>query len=67
MIRKDHNDVIYKNEAGRKVVRIEFAGEQTNYSENELIKGTNIILNCNLTVDSMEENKLPRKKSPTDP
>ena len=51
------SEQVYENEAGRKVVRIEFAGEQTNYSETELIKGTNIILNCNLTVDSMEENK----------
>lgn len=47
---------VYVNEAGNQVIRIELAGEQTRYTETELIKGANIILNCDITVAPLEEN-----------
>ncbi len=48
---------IYENEAGRKVARIQLVGEQTSYVETELVKGTNVILNCDVTVENLEENE----------
>lgn len=48
---------VYQNEAGKKVVKIQLAGEQTSYAKTELIKGTNIILNCDVTVDNLEESE----------
>lgn len=48
---------IYQNEVGRKVAKIQLVGEQTSHTEAELVKGTNIILNCDVTVDGLEENE----------
>ena len=47
----------YENEEGRKVVRIQLAGEQAKYTKTDLVKGANVILNCDITVDAMEKNE----------
>lgn len=48
---------VYVNDSGNQVIRMELAGEQTRYTETELVKGANIILNCDITVAPLEENK----------
>ena len=48
---------IYENEQGKKIIKLEFAGEQTKHKKEKLVKGINIIINCNLTVESFEESK----------
>lgn len=45
---------VYVNEAGNQVIRMELAGEQTRYTEAEMINGANIILNCDITVAPLE-------------
>lgn len=48
---------VYTNETGKKVIKLEFAGEQTKHTEEKFIKGTAIIINCNLEVEEFEENR----------
>ena len=42
---------IDKNEEGRTVLNIKVDGEQTRYNTNNIAKGTNIIINSNITLD----------------
>jgi len=51
------NEQIYQNENGNMVAKIELLGEQANYVDNELVKGANVILNCDLKVAAIEENE----------
>lgn len=48
---------IYENEEGKKVAKIQLVGEQTGYTQSQLVKGANVILNCNVTVDSVEQDE----------
>lgn len=42
---------VITNENGQKVIQIVLNGEQLEHGNSEIIKGTNIIVNCNLTLN----------------
>lgn len=48
---------VYETEDGRQAIRIQLAGEQTQHMQTQLAKGANVILNCNLEVEDITENK----------
>lgn len=49
---------IDKNEEGRTVLNIRVDGEQTKYNTNNIAKGTNIIINSNITLDLYAPSKI---------
>ncbi len=51
------NEEIYQNAEGKIVAKISLVGEQANYSNTDLVEGANIILNCDVTVDQLEQNE----------
>lgn len=50
------SEEVYQNEQGMKVIKVQLAGEQTKHTETGLVEGANIVVNCNVTVDNMEQN-----------
>ena len=45
------------NEQEKKVLSIELEGEQTSHCESSAINGANVLIDCNLSVSAIEENK----------
>ena len=45
------------NEEGKSVLSIEVTGEQTKHCEGDAIKGANLIIDCNLTLDALDKSK----------
>lgn len=50
------SEEVYENEQGMKVIKVQLAGEQTKHTETGLVEGANIVVNCDVTVDNMEQN-----------
>lgn len=50
------SEEVYQNEQGMKVIKVQLAGEQTKHTETGLVEGANIVVNCDVTVDNMEQN-----------
>lgn len=50
------SEEIYKNENGNQVIKVTLIGEQTKHEETGLTEGANIVVNCNVKVDKLEQN-----------
>lgn len=48
---------IYQNEEGKIVAKVSLAGEQAKYTKTDLVKGANVILSCDITVNAIEQNE----------
>lgn len=48
---------IYQNEEGKIVAKVSLAGEQAKYTKTDLVKGANVILSCDITVNALEQNE----------
>lgn len=55
---------VHKNEEGRNVVKIQLVGEQTSHAQSQLVKGANVILNCNVTVEAVEQDEEQDEEHP---
>ena len=50
------SEEIYQNENGNQVIKVTLIGEQTKHEETGLTEGANIVVNCNVKVDKLEQN-----------
>ena len=52
------SEEVYQNEQGKKVIKVQLAGEQTQHTETGIVEGANVVVNCNLTVGNLEQNAM---------
>ena len=48
---------IYQNEQGKNILSLQLTGEQIKHYEGEIVKGADVIINCNVSVNPLEESK----------